>query len=141
MDQRDVNTGEVHFGQRSKVLTPANAKPQGLPMKRRDFIRVLSLAAGGLVPMLARAQEGDSIWDMMSRGRVLNEADREANSVAAMQAIDTVEPVLSYDTANNLLLAIAQYEPFVVAGGWDEVPQEAYPVSYTHLTLPTKRIV
>ena len=95
-------------------------------MKRRDFIRVLSLAAGGLVPMLARAQEGDSIWDMMSRGRVLNEADREANSVAAMQAIDTVEPVLSYDTANNLLLAIAQYEPFVVAGGWDEVPQEAY---------------
>tara|TARA_R110002124_G_scaffold252463_2_gene417806 strand:+ start:33959 stop:35209 length:1251 start_codon:yes stop_codon:yes gene_type:complete len=95
-------------------------------MKRRDFIRVLSLAAGGLVPMIARAQEGDSIWDMMARGRVLDEADREANSVAAMQAVDTVEPVLSYDTANNLMLAIAQYEPFVVAGGWEEVPQEAY---------------
>nr|WP_295888737.1 L,D-transpeptidase family protein [uncultured Devosia sp.] len=95
-------------------------------MKRRHFIGLVSLAAGGLVPLIARAQEGDSIWDMMARGRVLNEADREANSVAAMQAIDTVEPVLSYDTANNLLLAIAQYEPFVVAGGWEEVPQEAY---------------
>jgi murein L,D-transpeptidase YcbB/YkuD len=95
-------------------------------MKRRDFIGLVSLAAGGLVPLMARAEEGDSIWDMMARGRVLNEADREANSVAAMQAIDTVEPVLSYDTANNLTLAIAQYEPFVLAGGWEEVPQEAY---------------
>lgn len=95
-------------------------------MKRRDFIGLVSLAAGGLLPQMARAEEGDSIWDMMARGRVLNEADREANSVAAMQAIDTVEPVLSYDTANNLMLAIAQYEPFVLAGGWEEVPQEAY---------------
>jgi murein L,D-transpeptidase YcbB/YkuD len=95
-------------------------------MKRRDFIGLVSLAAGGLLPQMVRAQEGDSLWDMMARGRVLNEADREANSVAAMQAIDTVEPVLSYDTANNLMLAIAQYEPFVLAGGWEEVPQEAY---------------
>lgn len=95
-------------------------------MKRREFVGLLSLAASGLLPTITRAQEGDSVWDMMSRGRALSDADREANSVAAMQAIDTVEPVLSYDTANNLTLAVAQYEPFVLAGGWEEVPQEAY---------------
>jgi murein L,D-transpeptidase YcbB/YkuD len=95
-------------------------------MKRRDFIRLLPLAAGAILPSYVRAQDGSSIWDMMTRGRTLKEVDREANSVAAMQAIDTVEPILSYDTANNLQNAIALYEPFVAAGGWEQVPQEAY---------------
>lgn len=93
-------------------------------MKRREFVRLLPLAAGALVTLPAQAQE--SIWDMMSRSRTLNQTDREANSVAALQAVDTIEPILSYDTANNLQLAITQYEPFVLAGGWEQVPQQAY---------------
>lgn len=65
----------------------------------------------------------------MNRNPSLTDAEREANSAAAIAAIDTVEPILSYDTANNLQLAIGQYEPFVNAGGWEQVPQETYGLS------------
>ncbi|WP_449511842.1 L,D-transpeptidase family protein [Devosia sp.] len=84
----------------------------------------MPVAAGALMSLPVRAQ--DSFWDMMSRGRTLNQTDREANSVAALQAVDTIEPILSFDTANNLQMAIDQYEPFVIAGGWEQVPQESY---------------
>lgn len=98
-------------------------------MKRRDFIRLLPMSAAvATIPMMqpARAQ---SLWDMMNQTRTLSDAEREANSAAAIQAIDTVEPILSYDTANNLQMAIAQYEPFVANGGWEQVPQETYGVT------------
>lgn len=74
----------------------------------------------------ALAQDGDSIWDMFARNRVLREADTVGASEAARALIATTEPVLSYDTAYNLQLAISQYEPFVAAGGWEEVPREVY---------------
>ncbi|SMQ68448.1 Murein L,D-transpeptidase YcbB/YkuD [Devosia lucknowensis] len=97
-------------------------------MKRRDFLRLLPMSAALTLPMMqpARAQ---SLWDMMNRNQSLTDAEREANSAAAIASIDTVEPILSYDTANNLQLAIGQYEPFVNAGGWEQVPQETYGLS------------
>lgn len=97
-------------------------------MKRRDFLRLLPLGAAATLPMIqpARAQ---SLWDMMNQSRSLTDAEREANSAAAIQAIDTVEPILSYDTANNLQMAIGQYQPFVERGGWEQVPQETYGVT------------
>lgn len=78
---------------------------------------------------LTSPTRAESIWDMMNRSRTLSDAEREANSAAALHAIDTVEPILSYDTANNLQMAIAQYEPFVTRGGWEQVPQETYGVT------------
>jgi len=87
------------------------------------------MAAAGAVaalPAVARAQEGDSIWDMFSRNRVLRDTDRGSNTAAANAAIETIEPILSVDTAYNLQLAIAQYEPFVAAGGWEQVPKEVF---------------
>lgn len=97
-------------------------------MKRRDFLRLLPLGAAATLPMIqpARAQ---SLWDMMNQSRSLTDAEREANSAAAIQAIDTVEPILSYDTVNNLQMAIGQYQPFVERGGWEQVPQETYGVT------------
>src|SRR6218665_4127109 len=97
-------------------------------MKRRDFLRLLPMGAVATMPMMqpARAQ---SLWDMMNQSRTLTDAEREANSAAAIEAIDTVEPILSYDTVNNLHMAIAQYEPFVARGGWEQVPQETYGVT------------
>ncbi|MDB5506487.1 MAG: hypothetical protein JWR75_1125 [Devosia sp.] len=53
-------------------------------------------------------------------------APLDANTVAAQQLIDTIEPILSYDTANNLQFAISQYEPFAAAGGWYPVSQDVY---------------
>ena len=78
------------------------------------------------LPTALRAQESGSIWDMFDRNRVLREADTNGNSMNAQALIATNEPILSFDTVYNLQLAISQYEPFVAAGGWEEIPQEAY---------------
>ena len=76
------------------------------------------------LPAVARAQE--SIFDMMNRGNVLRNVDKDGNTAAAEALIATNEPILSFDTAYNLQLAISQYEPFVANGGWEEIPQEAF---------------
>ena len=78
------------------------------------------------LPTALRAQEGESIFDMFDRNRVLREVDQGGNTSAAEALIATNEPILSFDTVYNLQLAISQYEPFVAAGGWEEIPQEAY---------------
>jgi murein L,D-transpeptidase YcbB/YkuD len=83
--------------------------------------------ASAALPMGARADE--SIWDMFARNRVLREVDQGGNTAAAQALIATNEPILSFDTAYNLQLAISQYEPFVAAGGWEEIPQAAYGLS------------
>ncbi|MBU1304711.1 MAG: peptidoglycan-binding protein [Alphaproteobacteria bacterium] len=75
---------------------------------------------------MLRAQENDSIFDLFERNRVLRDADQGGNTSAAEALIATNEPILSFDTVYNLQLAISQYEPFVAAGGWEEIPQEAY---------------
>jgi len=92
-------------------------------LTRRKFIGSLAvLGAGAAMP--AWAQE--SVFDMFSTGRVLRETDRAGNTAAAAALIATNEPILSFDTLHNLQLAISQYEPFVAAGGWEEIPQQAY---------------
>jgi murein L,D-transpeptidase YcbB/YkuD len=79
------------------------------------------------LPALARGQE--SVFDMMSRGNVLRNVDKDGNTAAAEALIATNEPILSFDTVYNLQLAISQYEPFVANGGWEEIPQEAFRLS------------
>ena len=66
------------------------------------------------------------MFDMVNRGNVLRNVDKDSNTAAAEALIATNEPILSFDTAYNLQLAISQYEPFVANGGWEEVPQEAF---------------
>jgi murein L,D-transpeptidase YcbB/YkuD len=83
--------------------------------------------AAAALPTGARAEE--SIFDMFGRNRVLREVDQAGNTSAAQALIETNEPILSFDTAYNLQLAISQYEPFVANGGWEEIPQEAYNLS------------
>jgi len=76
------------------------------------------------MPSIVRAQE--SIFDLMNRGNVLRNVDKDGNTAAAEALIATNEPILSFDTVYNLQLAISQYEPFVANGGWEEIPQEAF---------------
>ena len=76
------------------------------------------------MPAVVRGQE--SIFDMVNRGNVLRNVDKDSNTAAAEALIATNEPILSFDTAYNLQLAISQYEPFVANGGWEEIPQEAF---------------
>ena len=68
----------------------------------------------------------ESVFDMFGRNRVLREVDQGGNTAAAQALIETNEPILSFDTAYNLQLAISQYEPFVANGGWEEIPQDAF---------------
>jgi murein L,D-transpeptidase YcbB/YkuD len=84
--------------------------------------------ASAALPSAVWAQDG-SILDLFSGNRTLREIDSDGNTAAAEALIATNEPILSFDTAYNLQLAISQYEPFVAAGGWEEVPQEAYGLS------------
>jgi murein L,D-transpeptidase YcbB/YkuD len=92
-------------------------------LTRRNFIRSMAVAgASAAVPSWAQ----ESVFDMFSTGRVLRETDKEGNTAAAAASIATNEPILSFDTLHNLQLAISQYEPFVAAGGWEEIPQQAY---------------
>jgi murein L,D-transpeptidase YcbB/YkuD len=95
-------------------------------LNRRKFIKSLALAGASAVLPPAMAQEGESIWDMMARNRVLRDVDQGGNTAAANALIATNEPILSFDTVHNLQLAISQYEPFVASGGWEEIPQQAY---------------
>jgi L,D-transpeptidase YcbB len=85
------------------------------------------MALAGASAALTGATRGeDSVFDMFDRNRVLREVDQGGNTAAAQALIETNEPILSFDTAYNLQLAISQYEPFVANGGWEEIPQEAF---------------
>jgi len=48
------------------------------------------------------------------------------NVDAAYSAIESIEPILSFDTAYNLQLAIQKYEAIVAAGGWQELSRGTY---------------
>ncbi|AVX04800.1 L,D-transpeptidase family protein [Maritalea myrionectae] len=52
-----------------------------------------------------------------------NETD---NKEAAQEAIDSVEPILSYETSYNLIAAIKRYEQIVANGGWEEMTRGSY---------------
>ncbi|MEO5807255.1 L,D-transpeptidase family protein [Devosia sp.] len=82
--------------------------------------------AGASAALTSTLRAEDSLWDIFSRDQVLRNADTGGATAAAEAAIETPEPILSFDTANNLQLAISQYEPFVAAGGWEEIPRDAY---------------
>lgn len=53
-------------------------------------------------------------------------ADEESNSAAAQDAIDSNEPILSYETSYNLIAAIKRYEQIVANGGWEEMTRGSY---------------
>jgi murein L,D-transpeptidase YcbB/YkuD len=97
-------------------------------LNRRSLLRYTAMAGASLaMPAIVRGQE--SVFDMMNRGNVLRNVDKDGNTAAAEALIATNEPILSFDTVYNLQLAISQYEPFVANGGWEEVPQEVFRLS------------
>ena len=77
------------------------------------------------LPVIARAND-DSVWDTLARNRVLRNTDREGNTASALDSIKTREPILSFDTAYNLQLAIMQHEKIVGEGGWGQMPREVH---------------
>ena len=99
-------------------MTPRIRLP--LPaLSRRGFI------AGSTALLLtgpSLAQDGDNFWSNPSRGRLMRDTDQDGNTATARSLVDTIEPILSYDTAYNLQLAIQNHEQFIAAGGGWEPP-------------------
>jgi L,D-transpeptidase YcbB len=107
-------------GFKSALLTTGAS----MRLSRRNLLRsAAAIGAASAFPSLARA---GNFFDQFSRSQVLKTTDRAGNTQAALSTLDTNEPILSIDTANNLQAAIAQYEPFVAAGGWELVPKEVF---------------
>jgi murein L,D-transpeptidase YcbB/YkuD len=92
-----------------------------------------TFGAALVMPAGVRAQDGDSIFDMFNHNRVMRNADRDGNTATALGLIETIEPILSYDTAYNLQLAIQNYEQFVAVNGtWDLPTQEMFGLTLGH---------
>lgn len=99
-----------------------------------------TLGAALAMPTVARAQE-DSIWDLFNSKRVMRNTDSEGNTATAMGLIETVEPILSFDTAYNLQLAIQNYEQFVAANGsWDLPTEDWLGLSLGNRRKPVKEL-
>lgn len=94
-------------------------------LTRRSLLS--GMAALGATALASRAVSAEeTIQDMLERNRVLRSTNREGNTVAALDAIDTFEPILSMDTALNLDNAIAKYQQIVQNGGWSELSRNVH---------------
>lgn len=97
-------------------------------LNRRNLITsAASLGAALAMPAVARAADEDSFWNIFSRKNTMRNVDQDGNTASAKSLVETIEPILSYDTAYNLQLAIQNYEAFVQANGtWDEPSRETF---------------
>lgn len=92
-----------------------------MKLNRRTLLT--SAAMFGMATALpAWAQDGSesgSFWDILGRRGRSKGIDVDAAMNEALGIIDTPEPILSYDTAYNIQLAINYYQQVVAQGGWD----------------------
>ncbi len=101
-----------------------------LHSRRRALKGLAAISASVMVPgsvlSPAYVKAEESVQDMFARNRVLRNIDREGNTLAALEAINSAEPILSTDTANNLHLAILKYEEIISKGGWKALSRNVY---------------
>jgi murein L,D-transpeptidase YcbB/YkuD len=86
-------------------------------------------AAAAFAPGVRADDDSDSIWDILARNARMKEVDPNKNMTAALSIIDTPEPILSFDTANNIQTAIAYYSQVVQQGGWQPPTRQTYNLS------------
>jgi len=96
-------------------------------LNRRNLLTSMATIGAGLaMPSIVHAEDNE-FWDVFNKERSIKNVDTEGNTATAKALIDTIEPILSVDTAYNLEAAIANYEAFVQANGnWDEPVRETF---------------
>jgi murein L,D-transpeptidase YcbB/YkuD len=102
---------------------PGNYATAGELMRltRRNLLTSMATVGAGLaMPSIVRAQE--NFWDIFAKNNRVSGVDQEGNTATAKSLVDTIEPILSYDTSYNLQLAIQNYEAFIQANGSWEAP-------------------
>jgi murein L,D-transpeptidase YcbB/YkuD len=80
---------------------------------------------------LARAQDDnadESILDILARNKRMKNANA-GNTGAALEILDTPEPILSFDTANSIQAAITFYLQIVQQGGWTTPTRQTFNLS------------
>jgi len=99
--------------------------------RRKLLLSAAALGAAAAFPVAALAQdeESDSIWDILARNARKKDVDPDKNMTEAISIIDTPEPILSFDTANNIQNAIAYYTQVVQAGGWQPPSRQMFNLS------------
>lgn len=100
-----------------------NMTPSSKFSKRR-FMKITGAALAGGV-----AASNGLAPNAFAQGATGRSNDADGNSSKALKAIDTFEPILSYDTAYNLQLALNRYQSVVDNGGWGEMSRGAYQLS------------
>ncbi len=100
-------------------------------LNRRTLLGSIAATGATLaMPAIARAEEELDFWDNLTRGRMMRDTDKDGNTATAKGLVETIEPILSYDTAYNLQLAIQNHEQFIAAGGgWEAPSRETYGLS------------
>jgi len=98
--------------------------------RRKLLASAAAFGATAAFASTARADdESDSIWDILAHNARMKEVDPNKNMTAALSIIDTPEPILSFDTANNIQTAIAYYSQVVQQGGWQPPSRQTYNLS------------
>ena len=96
--------------------------------RRKLLTSAAALGAAALLPSWAFAddEEQDSIWDVLARNARKKDVNPDENLTKALSIIDTPEPILSFDTANNIAIAIQYYTQVVAQGGWEAPTRQTF---------------
>ncbi len=94
--------------------------------RRKLLTSAAFLGAAAAIPGVARAEDDESIWDVLARNARKKDVNPEKNTVEALTIIDTPEPILSFDTAYNIQVAIGYYQQLVAAGGWEAPTRQTF---------------
>ncbi|MEO6394806.1 MAG: L,D-transpeptidase family protein [Devosia sp.] len=98
-------------------------------LSRRKFIgSMAALSAGAMLPSIAHAE---SVWDLLEQNRLKKSVNAEGSNAEALALIDTPEPILSFDTAYNLQLAITYYEKLAASDAWVEPTRATFGLQIT----------
>jgi L,D-transpeptidase YcbB len=98
-------------------------------LTRRKLLTSMAAMGAAALVSPARADDGDSIWDLLARNAMLKGANTDKNTSDALAIIDTPEPILSYDTEYNIELAIQYYQKIVAQGGWEPPARQWFNLS------------
>ncbi len=87
-------------------------------MTRRSLVGSLAaLGAASLFPPLVHAAANSVLKKSV---------EVEAGNAAALEILDTPEPILSYDTAHNLQLAVGYYERLAASSAWEHPTRSTF---------------
>lgn len=106
----------------------------------KKFNRRTLLGGAAAFGAMHATQAYGSAFEQLRKNRLRQETDSGANSAAALDAIDSIEPIISLDTAYNLELAIQKFEQIVANGGFYEIDRSLFGLRAGMERTPVKKL-